>query len=234
MQSRSSFRKPPTNRTMGMDLECQVSYEQYDKLWQKGDFTGFWYMTRDGSIRYRAGLEGIEFVSEPLTPEWLTRELNRLNKKVKWKYDESCGIHIHVSRQWLTLARAELIYKFMREQMGTYNMTELFGRYNDTYSAVCYPELGVSRYSAINTENKATIEFRVFASGDAKWAQYCVAITKYMIDNAKHLNIDAMYAFYDNFWKGEKPNKGTYVEPEPDVAPRVVTRTLGELLRSRL
>jgi len=59
---------------------------------------------------------------------------------------------------------------------------------NDSYRA---------RYRAINTTNEKTIEFRMFRSGDVKWAQYCVKLVAYMVENAKHLNMDAFWAFVD-------------------------------------
>lgn len=51
---------------------------------------------------------------------------------------------------------------------------------------------------ALNVEPKDTVEFRVFRSGDLKWAQYCVLLVEYIMENAKHLNKDAFFAFVDS------------------------------------
>jgi len=37
----------------------------------------------------------------------------------------------------------------------------------------------------------------MFRSGDVTWAQYCVKLIAYMVENAKHLHSDAFWAFVD-------------------------------------
>lgn len=55
----------------------------------------------------------------------------------------------------------------------------------------------LSRYCIVNVTNSKTIEFRMFASGNVKWAQYCVELVNYLVENAFHLNVDAFNAAVD-------------------------------------
>lgn len=192
MQSLSSFRKPPISKSMGIELECvmsdtsSVSYDQY---------VGFFYTTRDGSIRYNWRNEiPLEFVSMPLTPKWLKKEIDKLGKKYQWTANHSCGIHIHVSQKWLSGKKAQAIAKFL-EKEGDEMFELLFGRRPNYYCKNTFSL--IDRYHAINFTNKDTIEFRMFKSGSPEWAKYCVDCVCYLIEHAYHLNVDACLAFRD-------------------------------------
>jgi hypothetical protein len=161
-----------------------------------GSYQGFFYVTRDGSIDADNWNQlTVELVSMPLTPEWLKREIYKVYQKFPLMHNSSCGIHIHVSRKWLSEKKARAIYKFIQSLNDT-DICDFFGRGPNTYCRTD-ESWGYSRYCAINNENKNTIEFRMFCSGDAKWAAYCVDCVKYMIDNAYQLNVDAFNAFID-------------------------------------
>lgn len=197
MQSLNKFRDAPVSRSVGIEIECLINNANYSI--KHDTFYGFFYTTADGSISAGWRSTGIEFVSQPLTVSWLCREIDRLNKKFKWESNSSCGIHVHVSRKWLTEKRAKTIYDWMCS-LSWDEMEELFGRTPNTYCRVdSRRKLGSSRYMGINTTNKDTIEFRMFSSGDAKWARYCVKMVEYLIDNANHLNIEAALAFRDMY-----------------------------------
>lgn len=193
MNSLSSFRKPVSHKSMGIEIECGVDYHTIlgGNVGIHQHY-GFFYCTADGSV-YVPGRLNCEFVSQPLTKEWLIKEINRLEKRVgAWDFNDTCGIHIHVSRKWLTVERAKLIHKFYCG-LSNWQREALFGRASNYYCGV--DPWNKTRYNAINNENKETIEFRMFASGNAQWAVYCVKMVDYLITNAKHLNLDATFAF---------------------------------------
>lgn len=196
MQSLSKFRTPPCSKTVGIEWEMLVPCDPY---WESGSFYGFFYCTTDGSIDAPYKYVGREFVSQPLQPKWLVKELARLNKKLSGNFmsNESCGIHVHVSRKWATAERINSIDAFLRKLTDD-EYLESFGRSPNWYSRHQSYTAGPSRYMALNVENKATVEFRVFRSGDLKWAQYCVLLVEYIMENAKHLNKDAFFAFVDS------------------------------------
>lgn len=199
MQSLSSFRKPPAVKSMGIEWETIVERGEGP---QEGTYLGFFYVTDDGSLRPSEwGQRGIELVSQPLTPQWLLKELERVNKLLPATFpNASCGIHIHVSRKWCNAERTELLWQFFKEELLASDYEEFFGRVPNRY---CENPRGLlstrlqGRYCAINTTNDNTVEFRMFSSGDVKWAQYCVKLVEYLVNNAKHLNMEALYAFVD-------------------------------------
>lgn len=202
MQSLDKFRTPNTNKSMGIEIECIFRTRINDVVCAypiDGTHYGFFYTTNDGSIDtdwYDSREVGRELVSQPLSAEWLKKEIGKLAKRFTWTSNSSCGVHIHVSRKWLSVEKAKLIYSFMQSLTDSQRV-ELFGR--DSTGGYCKVNqpYGATRYAALNNENKHTIEFRVFKSGDAKWCCYCVDMVKYLIDNARQLNVDAVFAFRD-------------------------------------
>lgn len=210
MQTLSNFRKPPCGKTMGIELEVLQRYEGVLR-----DYQGFFYATRDGSIqpfswihgpggRTIQSLEkweyGREYVSQPLTPEWLKKEIVKLAKKTQWLVNSSCGIHIHVSKAWCSKARARSIFKFYCDLTQSERIA-LFGRGSNEYCEADMRRFAHTRYNAVNVENAATTELRMFASGDAQWACYCVDMAVWLVHNAKHLNLDSAFAEMDRLNK---------------------------------
>lgn len=192
MQSLAKYRAPTTNKSLGIEIECFVArnmetYKHY----------GFFYAGDDGSlVKDTYDVQGCEFVSQPLPQAWLKKEILKLGKRVgTWSVNKSCGIHIHVSRKWLSESKAKTIYAFLNTLPQDEQET-FFGRTGNTYCRYGQP-WNYGRYLPINAENKDTFEFRVFASGTPEWACYCVDMVVYLIENADHLNIDALYAFHD-------------------------------------
>ncbi len=195
----SSFREPPSNKSMGIEIECLVNRQVYDDKVADCQYLGFFGHVYDGSIAQDYGTVGQEFVSQPLTREWLKKEIVKLSNKVSWQWNSSCGIHIHVSRKWLSEKKAKAIYTWLAT-LEEEDKECLFGRASNYYCRT-NQSFGSTRYCAVNTKNGKTIEFRMFASGDVKWAQYCVDMVDYLIRNAYHLNVEAARAFHDLHYK---------------------------------
>jgi hypothetical protein len=196
MHSLSKFRTPPHSKTMGIEIECilgasEVQYFQH---------YGFFYSALDMSIETSSwGERGVEFVSQPLPVKMLCKQIDKLGKRFMWESNTSTGIHIHVSRQWLSTKKAIAIYNWIKTLTNA-EFKLLFGREPNYYCRIEGP-IGSTRYLAVNTENKATIEFRMFSSGSADWAKYCVKMAEYLVCNAYHLNLDAALAFKDLYFK---------------------------------
>lgn len=194
MNTLESVRKAPTNKTMGIEIEC-CARKSFPGSW-----SGFFYCGSDGSISTTGWSDhGYEFVSQPLTHEWMHRELRKLYKTFKTLdvyTNNSCGIHVHVSKKWCTDKKAAAIWAFIKS-ISEVDFEDLFGRLPNSYCTkreVRWQE----RYRSINTTNTHTNEFRMFASSaDERWAHYCIDCVKYMVDNAYTLNISAFSAFRD-------------------------------------
>lgn len=159
------------------------------------DYLGFFYKGHDGSILCTDWKDhGYELVSQPLTYNWMKREITKLYKRLRqhgFYSNASCGIHVHVTKKWFSDQKAKLVWKFVKA-LSEEDCIHFFGRSPNTY---CSQNEYDDRYRSINTTNTHTNEFRMFKSGDEEWAQYCIDCSKYMVENAKHLNLDAFYAF---------------------------------------
>jgi len=192
MQSLSSFRTPDVDKTLGIELECVL-----EEPFQAQRYIGFFYVTTDGSIMGRDGY-GREFVSQPLPSKWLKKELDRLQKKIpQYSVNDSCGIHVHASRKWVTPKRLAALTQFFKDNIDGDDAQLLFGRRPNQYCRSLYQQHYNERYYCINSTNPKTVEFRMFASGSIMWAKYCVDMVEYLITNAYHLNPTALYAASD-------------------------------------
>lgn len=192
-------RKPCTNKTMGIEIEgLLVRNCEQSSLFNT--YQGFFYQTRDTSIIEGYPNRGAEFVSQPLPVKMLKRAISKLYSKIEadFSFNDSCGIHVHVSRKWLGKKQAAQIQEFIEREVDHEDFLKLFGRYPNSYCANLVTS--GSRYVAVNLTRTDTVEFRMFASGGVAWARYCVDMATYLVENARQLNIDALLAFKDS-WK---------------------------------
>ncbi len=192
MNTLEQVRKPPTSKTMGIEIEL-IFPSYFDKDW-----VGFFYAGHDGSIHPdHWGQRGYELVSQPLTYPWMMKEIGKLFKALPKEvtHNSSCGIHVHVSKKWCSVKKAGEIWNVL-QSMDQSDVAYVFGRSSNAYCEINKNKLG-SRYLAINTTNTPTVEFRMFRSGDGQWATYCIECTKYMVEHAHHLSIDGLLAFRD-------------------------------------
>ncbi len=198
MNSLNSFRKLVSNKSFGIEIECCVTTEG-DDIAQEHKHLGFFYVTQDWSISREFGSvfrHPKEFVSQPMPAEWLGKEIHKLwNKVGGWESNRTCGIHVHVNRKWCTTNKAKAIYAALQQLSGE-QMRELFGRSPNRYCSISQ-KITEGRYSSVNIQNTNTIEFRMFASGDHKWAAYCVNMTKFMVENYNTLNYEQLLAARD-------------------------------------
>lgn len=180
-------RKPPHSRAIGIEVECSVS-----SWFERETFYGFFYAGRDTSLI----VDGypVEFVSQPLTQEWLKKELKKLYTKFDISSNNSCGIHIHVNKQWCSNKRAKTISTFL-QTLDDDEMEEVFGRKPNVFCRNRW-EPG-NKYCSVNASKIATVEFRAFKSGSLNWACYCVDLVCYLVKNHASLNKDALFAFVD-------------------------------------
>jgi hypothetical protein len=198
MNTLENWRTPPHDRAIGIEVECFIRDDAFNKAERDNeysDYYGFFYAAYDGSIQKPSwDYVAKEFVSQPLTPSWLKKELKKLYDTFPIEWNDSCGIHVHVSKKWLTNKKAEAIQKWIAS-LSEEQFRELFGRWPNSYCS--QTDGSTSRYRAVNVTNEKTNEFRVFSSGGLRWAQYCVDMAEYLVKNAYHLNYEAALAFKD-------------------------------------
>lgn len=198
-----NIRTPVHDRAIGIEVEGfllnDIFWQEYEKN-NFSDFFGFFYAGSDVSIqRPRWDYKAVEFVSQPLSPAWLKKELGKLYKRFPIESNASCGIHVHVSKKWCTHKKAIAIAEFLAKALDDEDMLLLFGRKSNRYCERSLPISTTTKYRSINFTKDDTIEFRMFASGGVKWAQYCVDMVEYLVKNCYHLSRDGILAFRDMY-----------------------------------
>ena len=160
------------------------------------------YLKEDGSIPEY----GFELVSHPITLK-RHKELdwedifNRMSNAGLKSHDlgaESCGLHVHVSRNYLTPYRWMLIDWFISKYQTQF---ETIARRKETHWARykksdgqplkdVYGKSSGTRYQAVNFENRNTVEFRLFR-GTLKYSTFMATleIVDALVHWAKHLAI---------------------------------------------
>lgn len=103
----------------------------------------------------------------------------------------TCGMHVHVSREALSLGTQSRLLAFMNNKENRELLTEVAGRFSDRFAG---SEEGIShasifrddskRYRSLNNTNPATLEFRIFSSTDdwdtfVRNLQFVTAIVEY-------------------------------------------------------
>lgn len=173
---------------LGFELEVearQTSRHEGAELAQH-EFGAHVYLKDDGSLN-----DGFEIVTHPHTlKEYQTNfnwdALNKLKRQGLRSWNTStCGLHVHISREAFTVDNVRLSYeqRILKRQAHELRFMKLIydnerqvgriaGRSNNNYAGFQdkgklvrkvkdgFQENG--RYSAINTENDATLEVRVF------------------------------------------------------------------------
>lgn len=163
---------------LGAELELDTRHGNTDRLAHR--VLTDWgqervYLKHDGSVR------GFEVVSHPMTYDYWTQNM-ALDVMSDWydmgaRPDESCGLHIHVSRdafsnpvhqfKWMKLfyRNRSLVEHVARRRDSSYarfsSHDNKHARYMKHYAK---GGIGGERYQAINAGNEHTFEVRVFAS----------------------------------------------------------------------
>jgi hypothetical protein len=201
MNTLEKVRKAPSNKAMGIEIECVLPRTMIEDL---PEYLGFFYKGEDYSIDSDWAEKGVEFVSQPLTYEWMNKEIKKLYAKVghALKTNASCGIHVHVSKKWLSDKKAKDIYDVLKNLTDD-DLRTLFGRGRNSYTSAHYG----TRYCLVNETNKHTNEFRMFKSGNQHWALYCIAMSQFMVEHAHHLTASMLFAFNEDYICKQKAGK---------------------------
>lgn len=195
MNNLEKVRKPVHSKTMGIEIEGLLPMNHFRIEDVREKFHGFFFAGSDVSIRRNFNQFGVEFVSQPLPYSWLSAEIDKLGKKFQWTFNDSCGIHIHVNRKWVSEKRlCDLM-----DSMAAWSSVEydaLFGRPPNAYCLRPDRRTRTGRYSAINITGNNTVEFRMFRSGDAVWAKECLRRTKLMVEFKGKPTFDNLFELF--------------------------------------
>lgn len=170
------------------------------------------YLKEDGSIPEH----GFELVTHPITLKrhkelnWenILKEMSSSGLKSHDLGEKSCGLHVHVSRIYLTPYRWMLIDWLISKHQTEF---ELIARRKETHWAQykknngqplkdIYGKSNGSRYQAVNFENTNTVEFRLFR-GTLKYGTLMATleIVDVLVHWAKQVSISDILATKNAF-----------------------------------
>ena len=129
------------------------------------------FFERDGSIG-----EGFEIVTQPagldVHAERMAKFLQNpaLKKGLRSHEGGSCGLHIHVGREFLTQAQIYRMQAFLNDSRNENLIRAIARRYDNGYSRIkrelakftALNKHSTDRYEALNITNVETVEFRIF------------------------------------------------------------------------
>lgn len=168
------------NLYFGIELEVESSGNDIESAID--NLPDFVYAKEDGSLS-----NGFEIVSHPCTYKWLKENPDKWNEILNLRKDgfcsydtDTCGIHIHLSKNyfgtWHLYKFLKLFYenpKFILQisQRGEHNLNQwatlsqqsAFGRNDESLIYKAKTKRGnYERHTAINLQNSHTIEVRIF------------------------------------------------------------------------
>jgi hypothetical protein len=166
-------------RAFGLELEVQARGVEsntaagkiHDVLNPTGRKGEYCYFERDGSIG-----DGFEIVTQPagldIHRDKLALFLNSPDLKRGLRSHEggSCGLHIHVGRQYVTQAQIYRVQSFLNDIRNEGLVRKISRRYGNSYCRIKHEMAKLSpmgkhsseRYEALNVTGRETIEFRIF------------------------------------------------------------------------
>ena len=199
---------------LGFELETELPHVDTGARFASGSLLGTAYLKHDGSIS-----SGFEIVTHPHTHQeyrdnsatlWNTIETLRKDYDARSWDTDTCGLHIHLSRNGFSSGAhlhrfIAFVYHNAPYMMKFAGRKSRFARFNDVYTFDEYdrPVFSIKhkvgnpdrhsteRYSAVNTQNKNTIELRFFR-GTMKTSGVLSALdlAQAMVEYTRELRLD--------------------------------------------
>ena len=230
---------------MGFELECEFPVGDDSVVtgseYASEQLAGVAMLKHDGSIH-----NGFEIVTHPHTHTeyrensstlWDTIDsIRQMYGARSWDTD-TCGLHVHVSRAGFSSGSHQhrfmaLIYKNAPEMMKFAGRKSRFARFNDVYSFDEYDRpvfslkhklegYGGERYSAVNTNNRDTLELRFFrGTMNPSGVLSALDLVQASVEYTRHLTLSDVKIgalSWDWFYDYVEQNNGLY----PDLYQRM-------------
>jgi hypothetical protein len=186
----------PSTIYLGIELEYETTNRDVARVTVGKALKGHAIMKSDGSIR-----NGFEIVTCPATLDIHLEEFKKFfstfpeilskSKKTMIYPDDNTGMHVHVSRKPLSMLTIGKMTSFLNKKSNKAFIAYIAGRIDNHYArmddkrTVTFPLMGNGdRYNALNLQNSATVEFRIFST-PKNWEEFsarlefCQALTDY-------------------------------------------------------
>ncbi len=202
------------NIYLGFELETELPRVDSGSAFASRNLQGIAYLKHDGSIS-----NGFEIVTHPHTHQeyrensallWNTIESLRKDYDARSWDTDTCGLHIHLSRDGFSSGAhlhrfIAFVYHNAPHMMKFAGRKSRFARFNDVYTFDEYdrPVFSIKhkvgnpdrhsteRYSAVNTQNKNTIELRFFrGTMKASGVLSALDLAQAMVEYTRELRLD--------------------------------------------
>ncbi len=202
------------NMYLGFELETELPRVDSGAQFASRALQGTAYLKHDGSIS-----NGFEIVTHPHTHQeyrensatlWNTIEKLRKDYEARSWDTDTCGLHIHLSRDGFSSGAhlhrfIAFVYHNAPHMMKFAGRKSRFARFNDVYTFDEYdrPVFSIKhkvgnpdrhsteRYSAVNTQNKNTIELRFFrGTMKASGVLSALDLAQAMVEYTRELRLD--------------------------------------------
>jgi len=199
---------------LGLELETEMRRVDDGSLFASSALQGIAYLKHDGSIS-----SGFEIVTHPHTHQqyrdnsallWNTIETLRKDYDARSWDTDTCGLHIHLSRDGFSSGAhlhrfIAFVYHNAPHMMKFAGRKTRFARFNDVYTFDEYdrPVFSIKhkvgnpdrhsseRYSAVNTQNKHTIELRFFrGTMNTSSVLSALDLAQAMVEYTRELRLD--------------------------------------------
>jgi len=175
---------------LGIELEYEVGDKEAGLVSVMTHLADHVIVKSDGSLR-----NGFELVSCPATIDIHKEEFKKFFDEFpvsNLKAESTCGLHVHVSREPIALSTQGRMIAFMNNEHNKAFIEDIAGRKFNNYSkqdasrklTTILRNGNTERYNVLNTNNKDTLEFRIFASTTnyeqlVEALEFCVAVVEY-------------------------------------------------------
>ena len=203
-----------TRLYFGVEIETEARGEDYDRLKYAAEYAykledaGIAYLKSDGSLSC-----GFEIVSHPMSHAYFTDESNPLwevIRTLKSTYDmmawgtRTCGLHVHISRAGFNGGTHQ--HRFLQLVYNNKEFYELlagrssshWAKFDDvvnprgekTFMHKLNRNSGSDRYSAVNTNNRQTLEMRIFrGSLNPRFIKSAVDLAHASVEYTRVMNV---------------------------------------------
>ena len=215
------------NLYFGIELETEVHGDLREAAKKAKDLEEHYYLKQDSSIG-RNGASGFEIVTHPATYDYYRNEFSNLWDFVEdirkndharsWDTD-TCGLHIHISRKGFSSGAhthrfLAFIYRNAKDMIKFAGRSSDYAKFSDCWKFDEYAQPYLSfkdkimsgrnteRYSAVNTQNRDTLELRFFRGTMRKsGVMSAIELAHASVEYTRHLTVsDIRYGAYNWTW----------------------------------
>ena len=160
-------------------------------------------LSGEGKALFKADSScGVELVSVPLPPAEMLEFIDGLEID-HLKVDSKCGVHIHISRKYLSQSQLGGLVVFMNHPDNLWYVETVANRSPNSYCKQIPGKsdtMSTDRYEMVNLTNSATVEIRIFAGTNSKetlkgYVEWLLDLLKWLGTNPTSFSAETFIAY---------------------------------------